>query len=90
MPDRAPYLPVAAPAFGRLPAGCVPTLAGWLIDAGESVRRGERLAELTVPGVMIDALSPADGTLVRQNVAAGAAIDPHKPLGWIERSRDDG
>ncbi|WP_171189024.1 biotin/lipoyl-containing protein [Alienimonas chondri] len=87
MPD-APYLPISVPAFGRLPAGCVPTLAGWLCETGETVRRGERVVELTVPGVMVDALSPADGTLVRQNLAAGAKVDANEPLGWVERTND--
>ena len=83
----APYLPIPAPVFGRLPAGCAPTLAGWLVETGEPVRRGERVAELTVPGLLVDALAPADGTLVRRNVAAGSKIDPGEPLGWIERDR---
>ncbi|MFH5806029.1 lipoyl domain-containing protein [Alienimonas sp. DA493] len=84
----APYLPVPAPAFGRLPAGATPTLAGWLVETGEPVRRGERVAELTIPGLTVDALSPADGVLVRQNVAAGRPIDTDEPLGWVERTDD--
>ncbi|QDT15611.1 biotin/lipoyl-containing protein [Alienimonas californiensis] len=88
MTPPAPYLPVSVPAFGRLPAGQAPTLAGWLVETGERVRRGERVAELTIPGLMVDALSPADGVLVRQNVAAGRAVAEDEPLGWVERSDD--
>lgn len=84
MPD-APFLPIPAPDPGRLPAGEVPTLAGWLAEVGEAVRAGERVAELAVPGMLFDAVSPADGTLVRSNVAAGDRVPPGKPLGWIER-----
>ena len=89
MNDPAPYLPVPVPPLGRLPAGCAPTLAGWLVEVGEPVRRGERVAELTIPGLLVDAASPANGTLVRRNVAAGARVDLDEPLGWIERDRVD-
>ncbi len=65
-----------------------PTFAGWLVETGEAVRRGERVAELTIPGLLVDALSPADGTLVRQNVLAGARLDANEPLGWVERVHD--
>ena len=81
----APYLPIPAPDFGRLPAGCAPTLAGWLVEVGEPVRAGDRVAELTVPGLLVDAPAPADGTLVRQNVPVGGRVEPGEPLGWIER-----
>ena len=85
MPDPAPYAPIPAPAPGRLPAGCAPTLAGWLVEVGEPVRAGERVAELTVPGLLVDAHAPVGGTLVRRNFAAGARVEPGEPLGWVER-----
>ena len=84
MPD-APFLPIPAPDPGRLPAGELPTLAGWLVEVGEAVRVGERVAEVSVPGVLFDAVSPADGTLVRRNVAAGGRVSPGEPIGWVER-----
>lgn len=84
--SEEPFQPIVVPTVGRLPAGSVPALAGWLSETGETVRRGERVAELTIPGLMLDALSPADGTLVRQNVMPGESIDPHEPLGWVERT----
>lgn len=88
VPDPSPYLPVPVPEFGRLPAGCAPRLAGWLVEVGEAVRRGERVAEVTVPGLLVDAVSPADGTLVRQNAAAGRLLAADEPLGWVERTND--
>ena len=80
-----PFLPVPVRAFGRLAAGDVPTLTGWLAEVGEPVVRGQRVAEVTVPGVLVEAVSPADGVVVRQNVAAGQPADPGEPLGWVER-----
>ena len=84
MPD-APFVPIPAPDPGRLPAGELPALAGWLAGVGEAVRAGERVAELVAPGVLFDALSPADGTLVRLNAAAGDRVAPGEPIGWVER-----
>ena len=84
MPD-APFVPIPAPDPGRLPAGATPTLAGWLAGVGDAVRAGGRVAELSVPGVLFDAVSPADGTLVRLNAAAGDRVTPGEPLGWVER-----
>ena len=84
MPD-APFLPIPAPDPGRLPAGGAPAVAGWLVEVGEAVRAGERVAELSVPGLLFDAVSPADGMLVRRNAAVGDRVTPGEPLGWVER-----
>ena len=87
MPD-APYAPIPVPRPGPLPAGRSLALTGWLIEIGAPVRAGERVAELTIPGLLVDAVSPASGTLVRRNVPVGGRVPPGGVLGWVER--DDG
>ena len=84
MPD-APFVPIPVPDAGRLPGGAVPAVAGWLAEVGDRVRGGDPVAELTAPGVLFDAVSLADGVLVRVNVAAGGRVRPDEPLGWVER-----
>lgn len=38
----------------------------WFVEIGDHVREGERLAEVLIPGVVIDVLSPANGTLTEK------------------------
>ena len=85
VPNDAPFVPIPAPDPGRLPGGERAAFAGWLAGVGDDVRAGEPVAELTAPGVLFDAVSPADGTLVRVNAAAGDRVTPGRPLGWVER-----
>ena len=85
MTDLAPFAPIPVPPLGPRPGSEAVTLAGWLAEVGEAVAAGRPVAELTVPGLLVEAVSPADGVLVRRNVAAGGRVDLHEPLGWVER-----
>ena len=83
MPD-SPFLPIHAPAFGPSPSPERPRVVGWLVGVGEAVAAGERVCEVTLPGVLVEAESPADGTLVGIAVGLGDFVPDGSPLGWVE------
>lgn len=59
-------------------------VSGWLVETGETVRAGDRLVELLMPGVTYDVPSPATGRLVRVDAVAGSRVRPGEVLGSIE------
>lgn len=59
-------------------------VSGWLVEVGETVRVGDRLVELLMPGVTYDVAAPATGRLIEADAAAGASVRPGDVLGTIE------
>ncbi|QDT37095.1 biotin/lipoyl-containing protein [Stratiformator vulcanicus] len=56
----------------------------WLVDVGDEVMEGDRLVELSSPGVIFDVASPADGMITRIAVLTGSSITPGELLGQID------
>lgn len=63
-------------------------VSGWLVEVGETVRIGDRLVELLMPGVTYDVAAPATGRLMEMNAAAGVSVRPGDVLGAIETDED--
>lgn len=59
-------------------------VSAWLVDVGETVRAGDRLVELLMPGVTYDVPAPVSGRLAEASVALNAAVRPGDILGRIE------
>jgi pyruvate/2-oxoglutarate dehydrogenase complex dihydrolipoamide acyltransferase (E2) component len=59
-------------------------VSGWLVEVGETVRAGDRLVELLLPGVTYDVPAPATGRLVEVVAATGSHVRPGDVLGVIE------
>ncbi len=59
-------------------------VSGWLVDLGETVRAGDRLVELLLPGVTYDVAAPVTGRLVAVAAATNSTVRPGDPLGTIE------
>jgi pyruvate/2-oxoglutarate dehydrogenase complex dihydrolipoamide acyltransferase (E2) component len=81
----AEYLPVLAPELGSAEPVRV---SAWLVEAGETVRAGDRLLELLMPGVTYDVAAPATGRLARVDAGMGAAVRPGDILGVVEVDED--
>ncbi len=62
------------------------TVARWLRQPGEEVRRGEALVEIETDKVTSEVASPVDGVLVEILVAAGQTV----PVGHVIARLDDG
>ena len=73
-------MPILLPDLGT-PAA---TFSLWHIGAGERVSQGERLAEVLIPGVAVELLSPATGVLCEVLARVGDAILADATLGYIE------
>jgi pyruvate/2-oxoglutarate dehydrogenase complex dihydrolipoamide acyltransferase (E2) component len=65
-------------------AGQLPVhVSSWLVETGEYVFEGDRIVELTLPGMTFDVHSPADGTLIRIDKSSGATVKAGEPLGQL-------
>ena len=78
------FIPVQVPdlGFNELPV----RLGAWLIDVGDSIEAGDRLAELIVPGLVCEVTAPVSGTLRGLECATGAQVQPGQILCQIEPS----
>ncbi len=56
----------------------------WFVRLGESVREGERMAEVLIPGVAIDVLAPCDGVLADTTILERQSLAPGDTIGSIE------
>ena len=65
-------------------------LQQWLAEVGSEVYEGERLAELSVPGVLICVSSPCRGRLDKILATPLTTVDSSAILGWIECVNDEG
>lgn len=59
-------------------------VSAWLVEVGETVREGDRLVELLMPGVTYDVPAPVSGRLAEAAVMLNAAVRPGDLLGRIE------
>lgn len=65
-------------------------LQQWLAEVGSEVYEGERLAELSVPGVLVCVSSPCRGRLDKILATPLMAVEATTILGWIECRDDEG
>ncbi len=80
MPPTVP-MAVLAPDLGSSEPARV---GGWLVEVGETVREGDRLVELLLPGLTFDVAAPATGRLVEIVVGANGGVRAGALLGRIE------
>jgi pyruvate/2-oxoglutarate dehydrogenase complex dihydrolipoamide acyltransferase (E2) component len=59
-------------------------LASWLKQVGDTVGKGDALAEVETEKATVDLESPADGTLVEIVVPDGTEVEVGATLGWLE------
>ena len=62
-------------------------VCSWLAALGENVREGDRLVELSLPGMTFDIPAPADGRLMVIEKNMGEAVQPGDVLGrlqWVD------
>lgn len=78
VPVRLPDLGEAAVRFGL-----------WLVDPGEAVRAGDRLAEVLLEGATVDVTAPADGRLIERVAWPRDLVRPGDVLAVIEADGDD-
>ena len=83
--NEAESISVVAPDLGSSEPVRV---SGWLVDVGETVRAGDRLVELLMPGVTYDVPAPASGRLSEVTAATSSAGRPGDLLGRIEVDQD--
>ena len=58
-------------------------VSAWLVDVGETVRAGDRLVELLLPGLTYDVPAPVEGWLVEIRAGANRDVGPGDVLGCI-------
>ncbi len=58
-------------------------VCSWLADLGEIVHEGDRLIEVSLPGMTFDVNAPADGRLVSIEKSIGAEVHPGDVLGKL-------
>jgi pyruvate/2-oxoglutarate dehydrogenase complex dihydrolipoamide acyltransferase (E2) component len=71
------------------------TFSLWYVRVGDAVVKGDRVAEVLIPGATIDVHAPATGTLAEQLTFPNDSLAAGQTLGWIEeeepqRSEDRG
>lgn len=74
------HVPVVLPDLGS--QRC--KLSLWFVRNGETVREGDRLAEVNFPGAVVDIASPADGILIERIALAGDELIVGQIIGTIE------
>jgi len=63
-------------------------ICGWSVELGERVLEGDRIAEVSIPGVVFDVESTAAGQLVEICCSVDQTIECGAVLCWIEIDRD--
>lgn len=58
-------------------------VSAWLASEGETVRAGDRLVELLLPGLTYDVPAPIEGRLVEIRAASDSYVGPGEVLGKI-------
>ena len=71
---------VRSPDLG---AGGPVRVSAWLVDVGETVRAGDRLVELLLPGLTYDVAAPVEGWLIEIRAGANREVAPGDVLGCI-------
>jgi pyruvate/2-oxoglutarate dehydrogenase complex dihydrolipoamide acyltransferase (E2) component len=60
------------------------TIGSWLKQVGDSVTRGEPLAEIETDKTTVEMESTHSGTLVEQTLAAGEEVPVGTVIGYLE------
>jgi pyruvate/2-oxoglutarate dehydrogenase complex dihydrolipoamide acyltransferase (E2) component len=79
------FVPIVAPDLGSTDPS---RLSAWLVEVGETVRAGDRVLELLLPGLTVDVAAPVSGRLCSAAAAPNATITAGQTLGTIERDDD--
>lgn len=58
-------------------------LSAWLVEVGEAVQAGERIAELRIPGAAIGVLAPIDGRLSSRLASVNQELRPGQVIGEL-------
>ena len=67
-----------------LGAGKLPVrVCSWLVQIGETIHEGDRIVELSLPGVTFDIHSPADGQLIAMEKSTGDEVRQGDVLGRL-------
>ncbi len=77
VPVRLPDLGASTVHFGL-----------WVVEAGEQVYEGDRLAEVLLPGASVEISSPATGILVERHVYPRDTVSPGQILGYVEATEE--
>ena len=59
-------------------------LGAWLKQVGDTVRKGDAIAEVETEKATVDLEAPADGTVVELVVPEGTEVEVGTTLGWLE------
>jgi pyruvate/2-oxoglutarate dehydrogenase complex dihydrolipoamide acyltransferase (E2) component len=59
-------------------------LASWLKAVGDTVRKGDAIAEVETEKATVDLEAPADGTIVEIVVPDGTEVAVGATLAWLE------
>ena len=73
-------VPITAPDLGTDRG----RMSLWFVGPGERVYEGDRVAELTIPGAVIDVPAPTTGVVVGRRVLPGDPVSAGLVLGTIE------
>ncbi len=85
--QHQPELDIIVPELG---AGSLRVrVCSWLAALGETVHEGDRLVELSLPGMTFDINSPADGRLVAIEMNVGTEVHPGDRLGLLSLIADE-
>ncbi len=76
------WIPIVAPDLG---APEPPRVSAWLVEVGETVRAGDRVLELLLPGITVDVAAPVSGRLAEATTALNVAVTAGQKLGLIEQ-----
>lgn len=58
-------------------------VCAWLVNLGDQIREGDRLIEVSLPGLTFDVNSPADGQLIAIDKTVGEKVGPGDVLGRL-------
>lgn len=58
-------------------------ISAWLVDVGNSIVAGDRIAEVLIPGIAFDIPAPQTGRLSEITRAIDAVVSPGEIIGWI-------
>ena len=64
-------------------------VCSWLAQLGETVHEGDRIVELSLPGLTFDINSPADGQLIAIDKSTGDDVLQGDVLGKLLLMNDD-
>ena len=75
-------IPIEMPKLGYDMA--TGTVSGWLRKVGDSVARGDVIAEIETDKATVEMEATASGTLVEIVHDAGAEVPIGEPIAWLE------